>query len=257
MRRRKRQTDLLASPGAVRSVLDEWVARCPSLARFSELRRRKLLHALRHLETYSATETRRGRPAHFDGELMKEAGRHLKAILERETGDRISLQTFVGHYVPILDWPEDVVQALGRGEISRLEAAQTARLTAERLGVREREAARIRREIVANHSRAQGSQTALREKVREALGELTIVTSEKMTAAVERVDDLLRVDPGDRRHLFYEQMKDFFFALREIQPEEIDDSALDLLVERADALMEVVFAIRRRRKPPSPQSLRV
>lgn len=247
MGRRRRQMDSLASPGAVRSVLDEWVTRCPSLARFPDRRLRKLLQAMRHQETYPATETRRGRPAHFDGALIEEASLRLKAILERETGDRISLQTFVGHYVPILDWPEDVVQGLARGELSRLEAAQAARLTARRLGVREREAARIRRELIANHARSQGSQTALREKVREALGELTLVTSEKMTAAVERVDDLLRVDPGDRRHLFYEQMKDFFFALREIHPEEIDAPTLDLLVERADSLMEVVFAIRRRR----------
>ncbi|MFN0085051.1 MAG: hypothetical protein ACKVX9_06665 [Blastocatellia bacterium] len=248
--------DSLASTTAVRGVLGELIAACPSLARFPDKRLRKLLQAMRHQETYSTTETRRGRPAHFDGGLMDEAGRRLKAILERETGGRVSLQTFVGHYLPILDWPEDVAQALARGELSRLEAAQAARLTAVRLGVREREAAGIRREIIDNHSRAQGSQSAMREKVREALGELTLVTSEKMTAAVERVDDLLRVDPGDRRHLFYEQMKDFFFALREIRPEEIDDPALDLLLARADALMEVVYAIQRRRKAQPPRTLR-
>ncbi|MCI0665752.1 MAG: hypothetical protein L0220_32245, partial [Acidobacteria bacterium] len=66
--------------------------------------------------------------------------------------------------------------------------------------------------------------------------------------AVERVDDLLRVDPSDRRHLFYEQMKDFFFALRDIQPDEIDDATLDTLVERADGLMDVIHAIQLRRK---------
>ena len=92
------------------------------------------------------------------------------------------------------------------------------------------------------------TQTVMRERVREAMGEMTVVTSEKMTEAVERVDDLLRIDPSDRRHLFYEQMKDFFFALREIQPDEIDDATLDLLIERADQLMEVVFAVQRRRK---------
>ncbi|MGH8710152.1 MAG: hypothetical protein ACREVA_02355 [Burkholderiales bacterium] len=111
-----------------------------------------------------------------------------------------------------------------------------------------REARRIRDEIASNHTRSGGSQTALREKVREALGELTLVTSEKMTEAVERVDDLLRVDPSDRRHLFYEQMKDFFFALRDIQPDEIDDATLDTLVERADGLMEVIHAIQWKRK---------
>jgi hypothetical protein len=96
----------------------------------------------------------------------------------------------------------------------------------------------------------------LRKKVREARGELTLVSSEKMTAAVERVDDLLRVDASDRRHLFYEQMKDLFFALRDIRPEEIDEAMIELMTRRADELMEVVHAVRsRRRKPKESLSL--
>jgi hypothetical protein len=238
----------LANPAAVRGVLSELKLRCPSLSTLPDRKLRKLLLAVRHLETYPATDTKRGRPAKFKRALLDDARRQLKAILERETGDRISLQTYVGHYLPILDWPEDVVAALERGTLSRMEAAQVARITADRLGVKPREARAIRNEIISNHIRSGGSQTALREKVRESLGELTLVTSEKMTEAVERVDDLLRVDPSDRRHLLYEQMKDFFFALRDIQPDEIDDATLDTLVERADGLMEVIYAIQWRRK---------
>ncbi|MCI0665433.1 MAG: hypothetical protein L0220_30605, partial [Acidobacteria bacterium] len=66
--------------------------------------------------------------------------------------------------------------------------------------------------------------------------------------AVQRVDDLLQVNPDDRRHLFYEQMKDFFFALRDIHPDELDDATLDLLVRRADELMEVIHSIQWKRK---------
>src|SRR5262249_971432 len=128
------------------------------------------------------------------------------------------------------------------------EAAQVARITAGRLGAREREAAKIRAELIANHVRFGGSQTAMREKAREISGELTLVTSEKMSEAVDRVDDLLRIGPGDLCHLFYEQMKEFFFALRDIQPEEIDDQTLERLTGRADELMEVVHAIRRKRR---------
>jgi hypothetical protein len=71
------------------------------------------------------------------------------------------------------------------------------------------------------------------------------VTTEKMMEALQRVDDLLKVDPEDRRHLFYEQMKDFFFAMWEIEPEEIDDPTLDLLTQRVDDLMEVIHFIQR------------
>jgi hypothetical protein len=232
----------------VRAVLSELKRRCPSLSTLPDQKLRKLLLSVRHLETYPATDTKRGRPAKFERGLLNDARRHLKAILSRETGDRISIQTFIGHYVPILDWPPDVVTALARGDMSRLEAAQVARLTAERLGVKQREAAKIRDEIITGHARSGGSQTALREKVREALGEMTVVTSEKMTEAVQRVDDLLQVNPDDRRHLFYEQMKDFFFALRDIHPDELDDATLDLLVRRADELMEVIHSIQWKRK---------
>ena len=248
VRRRQRQPDFLANPAAVRGVLGQLKERCPSLSDFPDRKLRKLLLSVRHQETYSATDTKRGRPTAFDRELLDEVKLHLKAILSRETKGRVSIQTFVGHYLPILDWPENVVTALARGTLSRLEAAQVARLTADRLGVKPREAAKIRDEIITGHVRSEGSQTALREKVREALGELTLVSSEKMTAAVERVDDLLRVDPQDRRHLFYEQMKDFFFALRDIRPEEIDDAMIDLMTRRADELMEVVHAIQLKRK---------
>ena len=248
MRRRQRQPDSLANSAAVRGVLSELKERCPSLSKLPDRKFRKLLLSIRHLETYSAKDTKRGRPTLVERELLDEVRSQLKAILFRETGDRISIQTFIGHYLPILDWPEDVVRALERGDLSRLEAAQVARLTSYRLGVRLRDAAKIRGEIIGNHVRAKGSQTALREKVREALGELTLVSSEKMTEAVQQVDDLLRIDPEDRRHLFYEQMKDFFFALREIRPEEIDDAMIDLMTRRADELMEVVHSIHLKRK---------
>lgn len=248
MHRRQRKQDNMASPAAVRAILSELQQHYPTLSGFSERKLHKLLFAVRHQETYPATETNRGRPTNFERELLEETSRHLKAILLRATGGRISVQTFAGHYMPMLNWPPDVVAVLARGELSRMEAAQVARMTAGKMGVKEREAAKIRAEIIGGHIRAQGSQSALREKVREALGELTLVTSEKMTVAVQQVDELLEVNPNDRRHLFYEQMKDFFFALREIQPDEIDDATLDLLVRRADELMEVIHSIYRRRK---------
>jgi hypothetical protein len=228
--------------------LSELKTRCPSLSKVSDRNLRKLLLAVRHQTTYPATDTLRGRPSSFDRETLSEVGRSLQALLEHETAGRVSVQTFVGHYLPILDWPRDVVEALVRGNLSRMEAAQVARITGARMGMKEREAAKIRADLIANHARLEGSQSVLREKVREILGELSLVTSEKLIEAVDRVDDLLRVDPGDLRHLFYEQMKEFFFALRDIQPEEIDDETLERLTGRADELMEVVHSIRRRRR---------
>jgi len=253
LRRRTRQRDSLANRAAIRGVLGELKDSCPALSGFTDRRLSKLLQAIRHQVSYPATDTKRGRPTNFDRKVIEESGRRLKAILERETAGRISIRTFVGHYLPILEWPADVVTALECGDLSRLEAAHVARITADRLGLREREAMKIREEIISNHIRSQGSQTALREKTREALGELTLVTSERMVEAIEKVDDLLRIDPRDRRHLFYEQMKDFFFALREIQPDEIDDVTMDQLVLRADELMDVIHSIQWKRKQKEKQ----
>jgi glycerophosphoryl diester phosphodiesterase len=63
-----------------------------------------------------------------------------------------------------------------------------------------------------------------------------------------QVDDLLTVEEGDRRHLFYEQMKEFFFAMREIKPEEVDDQTLEEILAASDQLMGVIYKIRIKRK---------
>src|SRR5215475_12693257 len=100
-------------------------------------------------------------------------------------------------------------EALENGEVTRLEAAQLARLVPERLDVKPKKALAIRQEVLSNHLKMLGSQTQLRRRVAELVGDETIMTSENMAAAVSQVDDLLTVEEDDRRHLFYEQMKEF------------------------------------------------
>jgi hypothetical protein len=76
----------------------------------------------------------------------------------------------------------------------------------------------------------------------------TVPFRKLMAAAVSQVDDLLSVEEDDRRHLFYEQMKEFFYAMRDIRPEEIDDSTIVEILEASDQLMEVIHKIRLKRK---------
>jgi hypothetical protein len=45
----------------------------------------------RRRSLYARTDTK------FERDMLDDARRQLKAILERETGDRISIQTFIGH----------------------------------------------------------------------------------------------------------------------------------------------------------------
>jgi hypothetical protein len=248
MRRRVRQPDPLASPQAIREVLAELRRRCPDLIPASDRKMSQMMHAVRHIERYSASDSTRGRPGQFDREVLLEVSRHLKAVIERHHQDRISVTTFIGFYLPILDYPPDVIAALESGDINRLEASLLARLTPERLDVKPKKALAIRQELLRNHLKIQGSQTQLRWRVAELLGAETLVTSENMTAAVHQVDDLLSVEEDDRRHLFYEQMKEFFFAMRDIRPEEVDDQTLEEILEASDQLMAVIYKIRLKRK---------
>ena len=70
---------------------------------------------------------------------------------------------------------------------------------------------------------------------------------------MHKVDELLEIDPSDKRHLFYEEMKRLFYAMREIQPEDIDDESLDEIMKSADQLSNAIYAIevkRQRREKP-------
>ena len=59
------------------------------------------------------------------------------------------------------------------------------------------------------------------------LGESGIVSSETLAVGIEKADSLLEVNPEDLRHLFFETMKELFYALREINPEDLDESDID------------------------------
>ncbi len=52
-------------------------------------------------------------------------------------------------------------------------------------------------------------------------------TSTEMTAVVQKMDELLEIDPADKRHFFYEEMKRLFYAMRQIEPEDVDDAGLE------------------------------
>jgi hypothetical protein len=69
------------------------------------------------------------------------------------------------------------------------------------------------------------------------------VTSGNLAATVQQVDDLFGEEEDDHRNLFYEQMKEFFFVMWEIKPEEVDDQTLGEILEASDKLMGVIYNI--------------
>lgn len=249
-RRRTRTPDPLAAPEAVRAVCQILRERMPDLIPSSERRLLHFLYAVRHVERRPASDTKRGRPSAWPRENLLEAAAHLRAILRRETSGRISVNSFIGQYLPLLRFPSDVTDALADGRLNLHEAAQLSRLTPERLGCRPREASARRAEALRQHLAVQGSQTRLCARVKELLGELdgAGVSSEGMAAVVTKVDEMLEVDPSDARHMFWEEMKRLFYAMKGIEPEDLDEQTMDDFLQAMDGVSNVLLRVERRRQ---------
>ncbi len=80
----------------------------------------------------------------------------------------MSLLSFIGQYLSLLNFPADVVGALLSETINLQEAAQLARLSPERLDTTPHGASQLRCEIVQSHTAMKGSQNALRARQRIA-----------------------------------------------------------------------------------------
>ena len=205
-----------------------------------------LLNSVRGLYMRQPSESKRGRPARYAREQLLRVDSVLRDILARETS--ISVRSFVGQYLPILDFPRDVREALERGDVNLFEAHQLARLTAGKLGGTDGEARRLRERLLEAHLSAQGSGTMLRQRVKEALGESREpdpVETEVM--AVGKADELLEADPLDASHLFFEELRMISRALREVGPEEVTDEDLAEIMPAVDQITLTLQKIARRR----------
>jgi len=254
-RRRQRTIDPLASPEAVRSICDRLRALLPDLIPTSEKQLMRFLYSVRHVERRSATDTLRGRPSRWPREKLTEAASILRGLLERETSGRVSVSSFIGQYLPLLQFPSDVTVALSSGHINLQEAAQLARLTTERLDCSPAIARARRSELLQQHLAVQGSQTRLRARVKELLGEKveSEISSETMVAVVAKVDKMLEIDPSDTRHMFWEEMKRIFFAMREIEPDDLDEETMEEFLAAMDQVSNVLYRIEKRRQKRDEQ----
>ena len=180
----------------------------------------------------------------------------MRDLLARET--RISVRSFVGQYLPILDFPKDVGEALERGEVNLFEAHQLARLTARKLGGTDVEARSLRKGLLEAHLLAQGSGTQLRQRVREALGEFREPDpTETEAVAVSKADELLEADPLDASHLFFEELRMISRALRKIGPEEVTDEDLADIMPAVDQITLTLQRIARRKEREQAKRLMI
>jgi hypothetical protein len=137
---------------------------------------------------------------------------------------------------------------IGRGEVNLQEAMLLSRLNHKKLRTDSNTARSIRRHVIDAHLDSNGSQNQLRVRVREMLGETGIVSGETLAVGIVKADSLLEVDPEDLRHLFFETMKELFYALREFNPEDLDEADIDEIMTSADLLSGTIHSIKQRIK---------
>lgn len=255
-KRRMRRADPLASSAAIEAVLDSLRASLPELIPRSQKGLSSLLNSVRGLYMRRPSEGGRGRPARYRREQLLSVDSRLRELLARET--RISVRSFVGQYLPVLNFPSDVREALERGDINLFEAHQLARLTPKKLGGTEGEARSLRKKLLSAHLLAQGSGTLLRARVRETLGEMREPNPvETELVAVTKADELLEADPLDASHLFFEELRMISRALREIRPEEVTDDDLSEIMPAVDQIALTLQKISRRKEREQARRIRI
>lgn len=204
-----------------------------------------MLHAVRHVQRHPASDTKRGRPGNWRREDLVKVAAWLNDILRRETSGRISLASFVDHYLRLLSFPDDILLALTAGELNLAEAAQLSRLTPVRLGNSPAEAKRIRDHLLHAHLQMKLSGPRLRERVMDMLR-----VQSPPQGAEEQSDKELNLedfDPYDQTHLFWEQIKQLGFAFREIRRQDVTDEEIEELLKASEPIMTILSRIQRRK----------
>lgn len=169
----------------------------------------------------------------------------LTDILERETPSRISLSSFIDHYLRLLEFPSDVVQALSTGDINLFEAEQLARITPQRLGVTPARARRSRADLLSTHTQARLSGARLRQRVAEILRASSNEAQAPSEAAADL--DMEDFDPYDPTHLFWDQIKQLGFALRSVQHDDVNEEEIDELLRASEPILTILARIQRRK----------
>jgi hypothetical protein len=99
--------------------------------------------------------------------------------------------------------------------------------------------------LLSTHLQTKASGPRLRERVNELLR-----ASANQVQAAEVVDlgqDLEDFDPYDPTHLFWDQIKQLGFALRDIRPEDVTDEEIDELLRVSEPVLTVLARIQRRK----------
>lgn len=252
--RRQRKAAPLASVEAVRSVVEQLRADLSEIIPQKNRELVRMLRAARHIQRYPATDTKRGRPSHWRREDLIKVSTSLNDILERETLSNISLSSFVDHYLRLLDFPADILQALSSGEINLFEAEQLARITPERFNSTSGRTKRVRADLLSAHLQTKASGAQLRLRINELFR--ASANEASPTEGTNFELDLEDFDPYDPTHLFWDQIKQMGFALRDIRREDVSDEDIDELLKASEPVLTILAKIQRRREKRAVMKLK-
>ena len=217
---------------------------------------RSLLRAVRHLQRYPATDTRRGRPSRWRREDLLTVLFSLTDILDRETSSRVSVATFIDHYIGILEFPPDIRHALEEERINLFEAEQLVRINCRSLSIGESAALKVRMELLATHLKAKLSGERLRLRVNELLGRVPASDGPAkalVPVSADHVDTDAEIDEYDASHLFWDEIQRLSFAFQSLQKGDVSESEIEEFLNVCEPVWTVLNKIQRRRerRPPA------
>jgi hypothetical protein len=252
-------------------VIKQLRAALPDMIPKSDKHLLGMLRAILYTELHPNIKTRRGRKSPWkDYELVK-AATVLRGIIERGT-KRVSLRSFVEHYLLIPTFPDDVAQALESGEINLFEAEQLARLTHSRTGIPEERMKKRRRELLRMHLQLGESGARLKARVDALLyyyehpeaifqpAPETARHSPEILAAAEQLEaeiEALHENPESLiagispDHFFYEYLQIITSMMREIRPDEISDEAMERVMTLSEQLIHQLNTIHKQQNAPA------
>lgn len=211
----------------------------------------KILRAILHVERdkNKKTDKRSGRKPKFNREFLIIAAAHARKVLEEYFNDRVSLARFITTYLPVLKYPADIKDALKDFNINLEEARMLNRIKTDALPPGSSYGAETVRKMVLNaHLKRQGSQNDLRRKVEAKLGisasAIADAVSVKSVEVVEISDELLKWNEFDTDHLFWEEIKDLVFLLRDVDTEKINPEEMNVLLNDIENLKLRLFKYR-------------
>jgi hypothetical protein len=100
--------------------------------------------------------------------------------------------------------------------------------------------------MVKAHALTNGSQSSLRLRVKAILGEIPHESSNSGEAGRLKADALLKENPHDPRHLFYEEIQRLIDAMNQIEADELKEDALGDVLRQIDKLFNMLRRIKQK-----------